>query len=317
MPWGAAAAAAVSAFSSSQQAGAAKDAAGDQVRASQDAIFAQQQALQQQTARLSPYNSVGGAANTKLSTLLGLGGIPGGAPNAALGFNDPSWAKYVAAGGYAPGATNAPANADQTDSTTDQAMRTAIYNQNSLGVDSNDPAYGSLLSPITMDAVKADPVYASGLDFGLNQGTQAINNRALASGGYNSGATLKALARFASDYGTTKAQAGVNDIQSQRAQTYNFLGGQQQVGLNAAAGQNLATGTAAQNVGNLTTGMGNAQAAGTVGAANAYSGLGSSLGNLYSGYQNQQLLSSLVNGGGSNGGYSQGMDYMSGQLSAI
>ena len=158
-------------------------------------------------------------------------------------------------------------------------------------------------------------MYSSGLDFGLNQGTTAINNQALANGGYDSGATLKALTRFANDYGTTKAQAGVSDIQSQRAQQYNFLGGQQQVGLNAAAGANLATGTAAQNIGNLTTGMGNASAAGIVGQANAYGGIGASIGNAYNSYQNNQLIQSLIGNNNSNaGGYGAGMSYMNNQL---
>lgn len=329
MPWGAALAAVGTVGAAALSSNAASGAAGQQVAASQAAISAQQQANAQQQARLAPFLDTGNQAGGVLANLLGLQN-----PNAAGGasyretptdinsaafkaLTDSIYAKYGvanAADRYASGAGSPDANTHAADVAAGDLWNSQQPQQNA----SNTSGFGSLTAPIDMAAVQADPVYASGLDFGLNQGNAAINSRALASGGYDSGATLKALARFANDYGTTKAQAGVSDIQSNRAQQYGFLSGQQAVGLNAASGANLATTNTANNIGNLTTGIGNAQAAGTVGAANAYSGIGSSLGNLYNNYQNQQLLSSLVgNNGNQAGGYNDQMNYMNGQLSTI
>lgn len=293
-------------------ANAASSAAGAQIGASQQAQALQQTNLNSEIAALRPYSSVGMLANKQLATELGLGGTPGGEHGDVS--NDPAWLAYVAAGGF----TGAPG---QTDTPSQQAARQAIYNQSDLSVDSNDPQYGSLTAPITQGLINQDPVYANGLAFGLNQGTKGIQNAALANGGYDSGATLKALTRFANDYGTTKTQAGVSDIQSNRNQQYGFLSGQQAVGVNAASLQNLATGNYANNASNLVTGAGNAAAAGIVGGANAYSGIGGSIGNAVNNYNNGQLLSSLTGGTGFNnyGGagmnpYATGMSDMQSQL---
>ena len=307
--WGAVIGGVASLAGSALSSGAATAAAGQQVGMSQEALTMQAQALAAQTARLQPYGSVGNLANIALASGLGLGGTPGGNTNTS-DWNNPIWANYIAGGGFQglPG---------QVDNTADQNTRRNIYSQAAMGIDSNAPGYGSLTAPITQASIQADPVYSMGLQFGLNQGNQQIGNQALASGNYNSGATLKALTQFANDYGTTKAQAGVNDIQSNRAQQYGFLSGQQAVGLNAAAGQNLATGNYANAASNLQTGIGNAQAAGTVGAANAYSNLGTSLGNAYRTYQNGQFLNSLSGGGSGYGNppmtdQTQNFDYMVG-----
>lgn len=283
---------------------AASSAAGAQIQSSQQALAAQQAALNAQTARLAPYNITGNLANSALLSKLGLGGIPGGANADISNWQGSFWAPYVAQYG------------ENNNSDAAVAARNQVYNAVQNNIDSNSPDYGSLTAPITQSTINADPVYANGLAFGLNQGTKGIQNAALANGGYDSGATLKALTRFANDYGTSKTQAGVSDIQSNRAQQYGFLSGQQQVGLNAAAGQNLSTGNYANSASGLLTGAGNAQAAGIVGGANAFGGIGTSIGNAANNYNNSQLLSSLTgNGNLSSGtGYDQGMSYMLGQL---
>jgi len=264
---------------------AAANAAGAQIGASQQAQTLQAQQLADQIGRLSPYATGGNLANAALLSQLGLGGTPGGYKN---DWSNPLWAAYAAQGGYgAPGGAT-------TDTQQWQNLRNQIASAGAMNIDSNAPGYGALTKPITQDLINQDPVYANGLQFGLNQGNRAIQNSALANGGYDSGATLKALTRFANDYGTSKTQAGVSDIQSNRAQQYGFLSGQQAVGLNAAAGQNLATGNYANAASNLITGAGNAAAAGIVGGANAYSGVGTSLGNLYNNYNNSQLLKSIL-----------------------
>jgi hypothetical protein len=84
-------------------------------------------------------------------------------------------------------------------------------------------------------SITSDPGYA----FGMNQGTQAIDRSAASNGGLYSGATLKALDRYGTDYGGTK----LNDA-------YSRYGGVAQLG---------ATGTT--NTSNDITNLGNAGAA--------------------------------------------------------
>jgi hypothetical protein len=74
-----------------------------------------------------------------------------------------------------------------------------------LGVGPNESAnpqggYGSLLRKFGLSDLEADPVYQTGLKFGLDTGKNAINQRAIAGGGYNSGATLKLNGLAAGNY---------------------------------------------------------------------------------------------------------------------
>jgi hypothetical protein len=159
-----------------------------------------------------------------------------------------------------------------------------------------DPQFGSLLRKFTMADRDADPVYQSGLQFGLNEGTKAINSRAGAGGSFLSGATLKALTRFGNDYGSTKANESYNRFNNDQTTTYNRLAGIAGTGQNAtnqvsAAGQNYAT-----NAGNNIMGAGNAQAAGIIGGANA---LNNGISQGYGMYQNNQLMNQIQKPGGS------------------
>jgi hypothetical protein len=145
----------------------------------------------------------------------------------------------------------------------------------------------------------ADPVYQSGLQFGLDQGTKAINSRAGAGGSFLSGATLKALTRFGNDYGSTKAGESRDRFVQDQGTTYNRLAGiagtaQTAVGQMGAAEQGYAS-----RAGNNITGAGNATAAGIVGGANAVNG---GIGAAVNGYQNNQLMNMIRNPGGSGGG---------------
>jgi len=313
MPWGAVAGVAGSVISGAMSSSAAGDAAQAQTNASNNALGLQRQVYSQQQSNLAPYLNSGMAANARLQTLLGLSNNTPVSTAEGMGPEYQSVVQPI----YQQFGVTGPGQSDAAD-----AAAVKYYMEQRQQKNASDPAYGSLTKPITMADVQANPIYASGLDFGLNQGTAAINNRALAQGGYDSGATLKALTRFANDYGTTKAQAGSSDIQNQRAQQYGFLSGQSGMGLNAAAGTNAAGTNFANSASGLITGAGNAQAAGIVGSANAFSGLGSSIGNAYNQYQNGQLLSSLVGNNNQNNmsqnvGYGAGMDYINSQLAGV
>lgn len=168
-----------------------------------------------------------------------------------------------------------------------------------------DPAYGSLLKKFGADDLAGDVVYNSGLQFGLDEGEKAINARAIAGGGYDSGATLKALTKFGNDYGSTKAADAYARFMGDKASTYGMLSGQQNVGMNATnstanAGASLtnSVANAGQNMSNsvadLITQGGNARAAGVVAGGNAWQGASNALTGGINQYQNNQTLQQLL-----------------------
>lgn len=132
-----------------------------------------------------------------------------------------------------------------------------------------DPRFGSLTRNFTMADRDADPVYQSGLQFGLDEGTKGINRLAAAGGSMLSGATLKALTRFGNDYGSTKANESFNRFNTNNTQQYNRLAGLSGAGRQAtnqvgAAGQNMANQVSQNQIG-----AGNARASGYITQSNA------------------------------------------------
>ncbi len=147
---------------------------------------------------------------------------------------------------------------------------------------------GDFTAP-TLEEARSSPGY----QFTAQQGNKGILQGAAAAGGAISGGTLKALDSF----NTGLADSTYNDVFNRSLSTYNEglskyqaqlqgygagLAGQQQefnqlfapaqLGENASANIGQTGSQLGQSVGNLMTGIGNAQAAGTVGSANAYSG---------------------------------------------
>lgn len=111
-------------------------------------------------------------------------------------------------------------------------------------------------------------------------GTQATERMANVGGGALSGNTLRALNEFGQNLASTEYANAFNRFQTERGNIYNTLAniagmGQQAVNTGVGAGQTFA----AQQTG-LLTGQAAAQAAGQVGAANAYSGALGNMGNM-------------------------------------
>ena len=124
---------------------------------------------------------------------------------------------------------------------------------------------GEFSKPLSVGDVTQEPGYQFGMDQGLTGASRALGKLY----GYDSGATLKGLARFATDYGSTKYNDAFNRLNADRGFRYNALAGtsgagQQAVGQITASGQNLGA-----NAGNAIMSGGNARAAGIVGSANA------------------------------------------------
>ncbi len=115
-----------------------------------------------------------------------------------------------------------------------------------------------------------------GYQFQLDQGLSATNALAGARGGLNSGRTMQAL----QDYGSGLASQEYGNYMNRLAGLTDM--GQASAGNMAAAGNAYASGA-----GNALAGKGNAQAAGAIGGANAWSG---ALNNGIAAYQYQTML---------------------------
>lgn len=119
-----------------------------------------------------------------------------------------------------------------------------------------------------------DPSY----QFRLKQGLNSVQSGAAAKGGLLSGATLKALNNYASDYASTEYQNAYNRFNADQTNRFNRLSSLAGMGQNAAAqvGNNgLQT---AQAVANNTMAGANATAAGTVANANNVANTANNLG---------------------------------------
>lgn len=263
------------------------DSAGDAANAQSQAAAASDatQRYQYDTTRAdnAPFLQTGVAANNKLAQLMGLsaGGSktseqlrseligsftsPGAASQGAwgvIGNPEADWPTM----GYT-GGTGTP-TIDEAGLNSAIQARLAQQAQEQATAQS-DPSFGSLSRNFSTSDLNADPVYQSGLQFGLDQGTQAINRQAAASGSMLSGATLKALTRFGNDYGSTKANESYNRFNTNNNQQYNRLAGLSGAGQQAtnqvgAAGMNMAN-----NISQTQQGVGNANASSYIAQGNA------------------------------------------------
>lgn len=111
-------------------------------------------------------------------------------------------------------------------------------------------------------------------------GEQSTARMANVGGGALSGNTLRALTDYGQNLASTEYGSAFDRFQTERGNIYNTLAniagmGQNAVNTGVGAGQTYAGQRTA-----LTTGAGAAQAAGVVGAANAYSGAAQNMGNM-------------------------------------
>lgn len=127
--------------------------------------------------------------------------------------------------------------------------------------------YGSLAQPLSVGDVTQDPGY----QFGLQQGQAALNRQLTARGMSDSGAALKAAARYGTDYATTKYDDAFNRAQTNRQLQLNPL--QSVAGLGQTGASTIAQ--AGANAGNQIsanqTGLGNAMGANYLAQGNALS----------------------------------------------
>ena len=177
-----------------------------------------------------------------------------------------------------------------------------------LSGNTNAAGYGSLARNFSQSDLANDAVYNNGLQFGLDQGTGAINARAVQQGGYDSGATLKALTKYANDYGTTKAEGAYNRFNTDNTNQYNRLGGISGTGQTATNQVNTAGQNMANNISNNDINAGNARAAGIMGGNAAWGSALGSVGQGINNYQSYDRLKSLLGNQSGGSGYKASWD---------
>lgn len=195
-------------------------------------------------------------------------------------------------------------------------------------------SYGAFTAPTGVTETN-DPGY----QFRLQQGEQALERGAAASGGAFSGGTLKALQRYGQDYASNEysnvynralqgyntnftnaynaynlnTQTGLQGYQTRfntyntnQTNAYNRLASLAGLGQTAVGQLNNAGQVAATNIGSDVTSGANAAAAGTLGTASAYNaGLNTLTGgvnNAVNTYANGLILQSLTGGTGAGSG---------------
>ena len=274
----------------------AKDAARTQARAADAATAEQRRQFDLARSDLAPYREAGSAAINRLRGLLGLGdagstksldqitnelrasGRFAGAPSQVINPDYEVWKRLGLSENEmrppeqfitAPGAIN-------EDALRGEAQR--IYNSQS-GFSGGS---GDLLRKFTLQDLENDPVYQKTFDFGLSEGEKAVRRMFGANGLARSGAAVKGLTRFASDYAGQQAGASRSRFVEDQNNVYNRLAGI------AGTGQTATTNTAqlganmATNVGQNMIGAANARGAASIASANAIAAPFAQAGNMIS-----------------------------------
>jgi len=152
--------------------------------------------------------------------------------------------------------------------------------RNALGQIGNDTSFNTPFGASQFEQFKA-PNY----EFQLGQGMKALTNRQSAGGGRLSGNSLQAINDYAQNYASGAYQNAFSNYQTDTSNRFNRLA--TVAGYGAGANQiNAQAGLGyGGNIGNAIIGAGNAQAAGQIGQANAWSGGMNTLGGLAAWYQ--------------------------------
>lgn len=155
-----------------------------------------------------------------------------------------------------------------------------------LGETTGGADYGSMMRNFSAADLENEPGY----QFGMSEGQKSLDRRAAASGGYFSGAALKAAQRFGQDYAGTKYNEAFNRDTSSKTNQYNRLsgligGGQTAANQQQASGANYASGSSG-----VRTNLGNAQADSAIAQGNVWADATNGLLNAYQDYNAQKKV---------------------------
>lgn len=297
---------------------AAGKASGAQEKSSKEAIAEQQRQYDQSRADSAQWRNTGASASARLGQLLGMQG--------QMDPNDPKF-KEIYEAKLAPfiapqsGLTVAENSVLSTDPATkekqlawikDQA--TQEYIQKYGDPSSPEQGGGSLIRKFTLADFLSDPVTQASYQSGLDLGTQALNRSAGSRGNLNSGAQLKALLRFGTDYTGQQAAGSQARFVGDQTNTFNRFASLSGLGQTSAAQTGQLGQSSAQNIGQILTAQGNARGAAAIAQGNAWGAGANSAGNAY---MQQQYMNKMFpaqpqgsnpyyTGYGANGDYQYG-----------
>jgi len=137
-----------------------------------------------------------------------------------------------------------------------------VTNLNKLA---DDPYFSRQFTNADLNA-NLSPGYA----FRLGQGQKANLQATNLTGGAVSGNALRSLQDYTQNFASGEYGTAFNQFQAQRTNIYNQLKGIADMGLTATTGQANAMIGTGTNVANISSGLGNAQAASQIAQGNAY-----------------------------------------------
>ena len=132
-----------------------------------------------------------------------------------------------------------------------------------------DYTAASQYTPFGMEQFQADPGYS----FRMSEGLKALERSAASRGILQSGQTLKDITRFGQDAASQEYQNAFQRYLTERQQKLAPLEYRIGLGQNAASNQGVNVGLSAENVGKLTTSLGDIRSAGTMARSNAYNNM--------------------------------------------
>jgi hypothetical protein len=190
-----------------------------------------------------------------------------------------------------------------------QALQEKMYNQQRSDYQPWRDAGGNAIGKMqdadfqrdfTMNDFQQDPGYA----FRMQEGQKALERSNLAKfGGGLSGGQLKALGRYGQDMGAQEYQSAYNRFNADRDRRFGRLSQISGQGLQAVGGTSGAAQNYANQAGQHMIDAGNAQAAGEMGAAGAWTGALGKIGEVGAGIATGGL--SALGGGGGGGNWMQ------------
>lgn len=145
---------------------------------------------------------------------------------------------------------------------------TALEHGLGIGTDDGSKGYGALMKKFTAKDYHQSPGY----QFQLNQGNQQLLNTSSATGGVNSGNTLKALTQYGQGLANQDYQQADNNFTQRQEQEFGMLDTVAGSGQNAAANLGALGNQAAATAGQDIMSGANGAAAGLVGGLNSISG---------------------------------------------
>lgn len=182
-----------------------------------------------------------------------------------------------AAGQYAAqGAEGLKYNREVLDKINAQNEQYRLLGENAVGLFNKNLNSGYFTNQPSMDDLtRLMPNYK----FGLDQGMGALNSQLNAAGGLVSGNAIQGANQFAQGYAGNALADAFNQYQANRTNVVSNLNAGVGYGLNAnAITANAGTGSAS-NASNMLSSIGNAQAASTMAAGNAWGNAANSISN--------------------------------------